>query len=206
MVVLGYPDTTQVTMEEMLHHTRAVARGAKKTWVTADMPSASYADFKTAKENATRLIDAGADAVKLEGGTECLEAVEAILGASIPMIGHLGMLPQRVREEGGYRIKGKDHETADALLESALRLEGAGVSAIVLELVHPPVAKQISETLRIPTIGIGSGPDCDGQILVFHDLVGLFPWFRPKFAKPMADVATQIQEAVRGFTAECRNR
>jgi 3-methyl-2-oxobutanoate hydroxymethyltransferase len=144
--------------------------------------------------------------VKLEGGTECLEAVEAILGASIPMIGHLGMLPQRVREEGGYRIKGKDHETADALLESALRLEGAGVSAIVLELVHPPVAKQISETLRIPTIGIGSGPDCDGQILVFHDLVGLFPWFRPKFAKPMADVATQIQEAVRGFTAECRNR
>lgn len=205
MVVLGYPDTTQVTMEEMVHHTRAVSRGTQKTWVVADLPSASYANPATAVVNATRLVNAGANAVKLEGGTECLAAVEAILGASIPMIGHLGMLPQRVREEGGYHIKGKAHKEADALQESALALEKAGVSAIVLELVHPPLAKQISEALRIPTIGIGSGPDCDGQILVFHDLVGLFPWFRPKFAKPKADVAAEIQEAVRGFAAECRN-
>lgn len=205
MVVLGYPDTTQVTMSDMVHHTKSVARGVQKTLVCSDMPFGSYATPANALDNATRLIDAGAEAVKLEGGVECLPAVEAILGAGIPMVGHLGMLPQRVIEEGGYHIKGRSGNEASAIMEDALALEKAGVSAVVLELVHPPLARQISLSLRIPTIGIGSGPDCDGQILVFHDLVGLFPWFRPKFAKLRADLAADIQRAAREFASASRN-
>lgn len=204
MVVLGYPDTTHVSMADMVRHTRAVANGAKSTWIAADLPIGSYDTPELAKENATSLINAGAGAVKLEGGIERMSAVEAILGAGIPLIGHLGMLPQRVREEGGYHIKGKSSDEADAIEASALALESAGVSAIVLELVHPPVAKQISQALRIPTIGIGSGPDCDGQILVLHDLIGISPWFRPRFAQPRADVASEIQRAVREFAEASR--
>ncbi len=202
MVVLGHPDTTSVTMEDMLHHTRAVARGAEKTWVVADLPLGSVRTVEAAVRNARRLCEAGADAVKLEGGRECVEAIQAICGEGIPVIGHLGMLPQRVREEGGYHIKGRSEDQAESLLADATALEAAGVSAIVLELVHPPVAKAISQNLRIPTVGIGSGPDCNGQILVLHDVVGLFPWFRPRFAKCRADIASEIRRAASEFVAE----
>lgn len=200
MVVLGYSDTTGVTMEEMLHHTRAVARGAEKTWVVADLPSGSCITPKMAVKNSKRLIEAGADAVKIEGA--CLPVIEAILGADIPLVGHLGMLPQSVRKEGGYHIKGKSPDQARGLLAEAIALDQAGISAIVLELVHPSTAAGISRNVRVPTIGIGSGPDCDGQILVLHDVIGLSPWFRPKFAKARADVAAGIQKAAREFQAD----
>jgi 3-methyl-2-oxobutanoate hydroxymethyltransferase len=199
MVVLGYPDTTTVTMADMLHHTRAVARGAQKTFVASDLPAGSCTTPSLALENARLLRDAGADAVKIEGGLECLPMLEAILADGISVIGHLGMLPQRVIEEGGYHIKGKSTAESDRLLRDAHALEQAGVSAIVLELVHPPLATLLTKELKGPTIGIGSGSDCDGQILVIHDVIGLFPWFRPKFAQPRADVASEIQRAAREF-------
>ena len=199
MVVLGYPDTTTVTMADMLHHTRAVARGAQKTFVASDLPAGSCVTPALAIENARLLRDAGADAVKIEGGLECLPMVEAILADGISVIGHLGMLPQRVIEEGGYHIKGKSTAESDRLLRDAHALEQAGVSAIVLELVHPPLATLLTKELKCPTIGIGSGSDCDGQILVIHDVIGLFPWFRPKFAQPRADVASEIKRAAREF-------
>ena len=204
MVVLGYPDTTQVTMEDMIHHTRAVARGATETWVVADLPAGSYSSPEVGVHNATRLIDAGADAVKLEGGLECLCVIQEIIKVGIPMVGHLGMLPQHVREEGGYRIKGRSVDEADKICESADALDQAGVSALVLELVHPPIASRISRIAQTPTIGIGSGTGCDGQILVIHDLVGLFPWFRPSFAEPRANVAEEIQRAAKEFAAASR--
>ncbi len=199
MVVLGYPDTTTVTMADMLHHTRAVARGAQKTFVASDLPAGSCVTPALAIENARLLRDAGADAVKIEGGLECLPMVEAILADGISVIGHLGMLPQRVIEEGGYHIKGKSTAESERLLRDAHALEQAGVSAIVLELVHLPLATLLTKELKCPTIGIGSGSECDGQILVIHDVIGLFPWFRPKFAKPRADVASEIQRAAREF-------
>jgi len=204
MVVLGYPDTTHVRMEHMLHHTEAVARGAKKTWIVADLPSKSYETPAMAAENAGRLIQAGADAVKVEGGRECQAIIEAILAAGFPLIGHLGMLPQRVVEEGGYRIKGKGETEAASLLEDALTLDRLGVSAIVLELVHPPLAETITCRVAAPTVGIGSGPACDGQILVLHDVIGLFPWFRPRFAKARANVADDITHAAAAFVASVR--
>ncbi len=204
MVVLGHPDTTRVTMDDMVHHTRAVARGAEKTLVAADLPAGSCATPASALENARRLRDAGADLVKIEGGHESLPMVEAILDDKIPVIGHLGMLPQRVIEEGGYRIKGKSGEEAARLASDARALDAAGVCAIVLELVHAPLAAEITSSLSCPTIGIGSGNGCDGQILVLHDLIGLFPWFRPKFAKPRADVARSIVEAAAAYSREVR--
>ena len=197
MVVLGHPDTTQVTMDDMIHHTRAVARGVTKTLVAADLPAGSCRTPSLAVENSRKLREAGADLVKIEGGSECLPAIEAILADGIPLIGHLGMLPQRVVEEGGYHIKG--------LVSDALAIDQAGASAIVLELVHAPLAAEISKKTSCPTIGIGSGKECDGGILVLHDLIGLFPWFRPKFAQPRADVATTIQQAVREYSREIQN-
>lgn len=204
MVVLGYPDTTQVRMEHMIHHTEAVARGAKKTWIVADLPSKSYATPEMAAANARRLIEAGSDAVKVEGGRECQTIIEAILAAGYPLMGHLGMLPQRVVEEGGYRIKGKGDPEAASLLEDALALDRLGVSAIVLELVHPPLAEAITRQVAAPTVGIGSGPGCDGQILVLHDVIGLFPWFRPRFAQVRADVAGEITHAAAAFVSSVR--
>ncbi|MBE2202747.1 MAG: 3-methyl-2-oxobutanoate hydroxymethyltransferase [Chthoniobacterales bacterium] len=205
MVVLGYPDTTGVRMEDMLHHTRAVARGATKTWIVADLPAGSHPSPEAAVENSALLIEAGADAVKIEGGKECLRSVLAIRGAGIPVVGHLGMLPQRVREEGGYHIKGRSEEAAANLLADAKFLDEAGVSAIVLELVHPPVAERISQSIRTPTIGIGSGSACDGQILVLHDVIGLFPWFRPRFAQPRADLASEVIRSAEEFVAATRS-
>jgi len=204
MVVLGQPDTTQVTMADMLHHTRTVARGAEKTLVAADLPAGSCATPELAVKNSRLLREAGADLVKIEGGREILPMVQAIVAEGIPVIGHLGMLPQRVVEEGGYRIKGKSDTEAERLAADAQALAVAGVQALVLELVHAPLAAQITRAVPCPTIGIGSGKDCDGNILVFHDLVGLFPWFRPKFATPRADLAGEIERAVGEFAREVR--
>ena len=196
MVVLGYPDTTQVTMAEMEHHVRAAARAKPNGLLVADLPYHSYVTTDAALANARSLVEAGAEAVKAEGGRSIMAQVEAIVGAGIPFCGHLGMLPQSVKEEGGYKIKGKDEVGHQALLADAAALEKAGAFAIVLELVTPPVAKEISERISIPTIGIGSGPDCDGQILVTHDLVGTFPWFTPRFVKPKLNAAALMKAAV----------
>jgi 3-methyl-2-oxobutanoate hydroxymethyltransferase len=196
MVVLGYPDTTHVTMAEMEHHVRAAARAKPNALLGGDLPYHSYETVETAVADAKRLVAAGAEFVKAEGGREILPQVAAILAAGIPFCGHLGMLPQHVLEEGGYHIKGKKDAEHQALLDDAKALADAGAFAIVLELVTPPVAKEVSEKISIPTIGIGSGPDCDGQILVTHDLIGTFPWFTPRFVKPRANCAAEIKSAV----------
>ena len=202
MVVLGYPDTTLVTMEEMLHHTRAVARGTQRAPVVADLPIHSYDTPGQAVANARRLMEAGADAVKLEGGLSHAPQIAAITAAGIPLVAHIGMLPQSVREEGGYKIKGKTPEAVQQLLADALAVEAAGACAVVVELVKPDAMLPITKALRIPTIGIGSGPDCDGQVLVIHDLAGLFPWFTPKFAKPLASAGADIRAAAAAYVAQ----
>ena len=204
MVVLGFPDTTHVTMEHMLHHTAAVARGVRRALIVADLPFASYDTPDQALANARQLIAAGAHAVKLEGGVTHAARIAALTAAGIPVMAHLGMLPQSIREEGGYKLKGKTPEAADALLADALAIENAGAFAVVLELVKADVAQRISAALNIPTIGIGSGPACDGQVLVTHDLIGLFPWFTPKFARQHAQVAAAIRTAATAFLSETK--
>lgn len=196
MVVLGYPDTTHVTMEEMEHHVRAAARAQPRALLAADLPYRSYETVESAVGNSRRLIAAGAEAVKAEGGRVILEKVQAIVAAGIPYCGHLGMLPQHVKEEGGYHKKGKTEPEHEALLADALALADAGAFALVLEIVIPTVAKEITDMIPIPTIGIGSGPDCDGQILVTNDLLGMFPWFTPGFIKPRLNAAEQIRAVV----------
>ncbi len=204
MVVLGFPDTTHVTLEHMLHHTAAVARGVQRALIVADLPFASYDTPEQAITNARRLLAAGAHAVKLEGGKSHAARIAAIVAAGIPVMAHLGMLPQSIREEGGYKLKGKTPESADALQADALAIENAGAFAVVLELVKADVAQRISTALQIPTIGIGSGPACDGQVLVTHDLIGLFPWFTPKFARQHAQVAASIRTAATTFIHETK--
>lgn len=206
MVVLGYPDTTLVTMDEMLHHTRAVARGAQKTAILADLPKGSYDTPEQAVENGSRLIEAGAHAVKLEGGASHVPQIEALVRAGIPVMPHIGMMPQHVREEGGYRIKGKTPEEVERLLADARAVEAAGAWGILLELVRPEAAKQITAAVRIPTIGIASGPECDGQVLVTPDLVGGFPWFTPKFVQPRAQIGKTIGEAAAGYVRDVKAR
>lgn len=204
MVVLGYPDTTLVTLDEMVHHTRAVARGAKRAPILADLPIATYDTPDQAVASSRRLIEAGAHAVKLEGGATHVPQIRALVAAGIPVMAHIGMQPQRVRIEGGYRIKGKTPAEADALLADAKAVEEAGSFALLLELVRADVSKQITEALQIPTIGIGAGPDCSGQVLVSHDLIGLFPWFSPKFVTPAANVAEEIRRAVAEYIRRVR--
>lgn len=204
MVVLGYPDTTAVTMEEMLHHTRAVARAAKRAPIVADMPMASYRSPGETVTNASRLVEAGAHAAKLEGGAEQISQIAALVAASIPVMAHIGMMPQSVRIEGGYRVKGRSAEEAARLIADAIAVEKAGAFAVVLELVVADVARRITETTQIPTIGIGSGPHCDGQVLVTHDLIGLFPWFTPKFVAPRAAVAKSIRDAATQFVRDTK--
>jgi 3-methyl-2-oxobutanoate hydroxymethyltransferase len=196
MVVLGYPDTTQVTMAEMEHHVRAAARAQPQALLAADLPCRSYETVESAVAHAKRLVSAGAEAVKAEGGRQILNQVRAIIAAGIPFLGHLGMLPQNVREEGGYHVKGKVESERQALLADAQALAQAGAFALVLELVTPPVAKELTQEIPVPTIGIGSGPDCDGQILVTTDLLGTFPWFTPKFVKPRLNAADQMRAAI----------
>jgi 3-methyl-2-oxobutanoate hydroxymethyltransferase len=196
MVILGYPDTTHVTLPEMEHHIRAAARAKPKALLVGDLPCNSYRTPAEAVASSRRLMEAGAEAVKAEGGRSILRQLEAILADGIPVLGHLGMLPQSVKEEGGYKIKGKrDQEKLD-LMEDAKALSEAGVFGIVLELVTPPVAAELTRSIPIPTIGIGSGPDCDGQILVSSDLFGMFPWFTPKFVKPRVEAAAMMKQAV----------
>lgn len=197
MVVLGYPDTTHVTMEEMLHHTRAVARAKPRALMGADLPYHSYDTPEQAVSNSMRLVKAGAEFVKAEGGRDILPQVRAILAAGIPFLGHIGMLPQHVLEEGGkYRIKGRDDEGREKLIGDAAALADAGAFAVVLEIVTPPVADEITSRFPFVTIGIGSGADCDGQILVTPDLLGAFPWFTPKFVKPKMNAAEQMRSAI----------
>lgn len=197
MVALGFEDTTWVTMEHMLHHTAAVARGVRKTPVVADLPFGSYLTAADAVRQAKRLIMAGADGVKLEGGKEVLPQIEALISEGVQVVGHLGMLPQRVREEGGYRRKGRSEEQAKELVESAMLLDSAGVTALVIESVVSTVAGRITEGVNCPTIGIGSGgASCDGEVAVVTDVVGSFPWFVPPFAKAEADFAGLLGEAV----------
>ena len=199
MVFAGLPDTTGVTLEHMIYHTEVVARGANRALLVSDLPYGTYDSPAVAVANGRRLLDAGAQAVKLEGGLGQVEKLEAMREAGIPTVGHIGMLPQRVREEGGYKKKGKTSPEADRLVESAAALERAGVGAIVLESIVPEVAKRITEAVDMPTIGIGSGNECDGQIRVIHDVIGAYPWFVPPFATPQADVAGQISEALRRY-------
>ena len=204
MVVLGYQDTTRVTLEEMLHHTRAVARGVKQAVLVADMPIHTYDSPEQAVATARKFLGAGAEAVKLEGGVSHIGQIKAITEAGIPFMAHIGMLPQSVREEGGYKIKGRTQSEAADLLSDARAVEKAGAFSVVLEIVLADVAKQITNGIEIPTIGIGSGEHCDGQILVTHDLIGLFPWFTPKFVSPEARVGEEIRRAARAFIEQTR--
>lgn len=204
MVVLGLPDTVGVTMADMLHHARAVRRGAKRAPVVVDLPYHSYLMPGQAVHNARRLMAAGADAVKLEGGEAMADQVRAITAVGIPFVGHIGMLPQQVREEGGYKKKGRTADGAEQLLADARALEAAGACAMILESVMPEVAVRITREVGIPTIGIGSGTGTDGQVLVTHDLLGSFPWFRPPFAKAEADLAGETTRAVGAFLEAVR--
>jgi 3-methyl-2-oxobutanoate hydroxymethyltransferase len=202
MVVLGQKDTIDVTLGEMLHHLKAVRRGVSRSPVAVDLPSHTYDTPDQALESSKILIESGADVVKLEGPLP--EIIATLTQQSIQVIGHLGMLPQHVRDEGGYHRKGRSQTEAERLQKQAMELQEAGCCAIVLELVESSLAKTISKQLDIPIIGIGSGPDCDGQILVTTDLLGLQPWFRPSFVKPKADLATPFQAAVKEFIRETK--
>lgn len=204
MVVLGYEDTTHVTLAEMRHHTRAARRGVKRAVLVGDLPYKTYETPKQAVESARQLLDDGADAVKLEGGREVEPQVRALIDDGIPIIGHLGMLPQRIQEEGRYRKKGKSEDEAARLLDDAQLLDKLGVKAMVLESMFRRVAREITEAVSIPTIGIGAGNGCDGQILVTHDLIGAFPWFCPPFAIPKANVAESISRAVSTYVEDVR--
>ena len=199
MVVLGYPDTTHVTLDEMAHHVRAVARAKPRGLIAADLPFETYETPQQAVESAKRLVAAGAEAVKAEGGQAILPQIEAIRAAGIPFLGHLGMLPQQVLEEGGYRIKGRDEAQREALLADAWALGQAGAFGIVLELVTPSVAAEITAEINIPTIGIGSGGDCDGQILVTTDLLGTSTDFIPKHVRPDELLRERMVGIIRGW-------
>jgi 3-methyl-2-oxobutanoate hydroxymethyltransferase len=204
MVVLGHPDTTQVTLAEMRHHVAAVARARPRALVVGDLPFHTYSTPSEAVANARLLIEAGAEAVKLEGGTAVVPEIEALREAGIAVVGHIGMLPQSVREEGGYKIKGRSEDERARLLADARAVEQAGVFALVMELIEPETAALITAQAAIPTIGIGSGPGCDGQILVISDLIGAFPWFKPKFVTPRADVASAIRQAAQDYVKSVR--
>lgn len=207
MVVLGYANTLPVTMEEMLHHCRAVSRGAQSALLVGDMPFMSYqVSVEDALRNAGRFLqEAGMDAVKLEGGRERLETVRGIVSAGIPVMGHLGLTPQSVNQLGGFRAQGKTAAAATRLLEDALLLEEAGCFSLVLESVPGQLGEYISKRLGIPTIGIGAGAGCDGQVLVTHDLLGLFDRFTPKFARKYANLYAEMEQAFTSFRQDVEN-
>ena len=198
MVMLGYESTVPVTMEEMLHHCRAVARGAKRAFLIGDMPFGSYqVSLEKAVENAGRFLkEAGCDCVKLEGGTEMAPVVKAIVTAGIPVCGHIGLTPQSATLLSGFKVQGKDADSARQLMQSARDIEEAGAFMIVMEAIPDLLASRITRELKIPTIGIGAGKDCDGQVLVYHDLVGLFERFTPKFVKRYVNLSPMIKEAL----------
>ena len=206
MVVLGYVSTLPVTMDDMVHHTRAARRGAPQAFLIADMPFLSYGTPQQALDNAARLMkDAGADSVKLEGGEEVVPIVEALVRAGVPVLGHVGLTPQTASALGGYKLQGKDQAAPQRILDGAIALERAGCWGVVLELVPATLAKLITERIGIPTIGIGAGADCDGQVLVFHDMVGMFSGFTPTFVKRYAEAGQAIREAVTRYAAEVRD-
>ncbi len=207
MVVLGYENTIPVTVEELLPVCRAVRRGATRPLLIADMP---FMSFQVSPEEAVRTAgrfvkEGGVEAVKIEGGSEVSEIVESIARRGIPVLGHIGVTPQTATLHGGYRVQGRNADSSDKLVDDAKSLEEAGVFGIVLEMITEDVAKAIAESVSIPTIGIGSGRFCDGQVLVLHDIIGLYPSLRPKFAKRYVDVATMIREALQNFAADVRN-
>lgn len=203
-VVLGYDTTLPVTMDDMVHHCKAVTRGAKNCLVVGDMPFLSYhISVEEAVRNAGRLIqEGGCQAVKLEGGAERVPVIKAIIDAAIPVMGHIGLTPQSVNQMGGFKVQGKDLDTAQRLLSDALALEEAGCFAVVMECVPAALAQRITEELRIPTIGIGAGPGCDGQVLVINDILGMYPKMSPKFVKKYVDLHPLITEAVRSYNQE----
>lgn len=204
MVVLGYDGTVPVTMDEMLHHTKAVVRGAKNTLIVGDMPFMSYnISIEEAIRNAGRFMkEGGADCVKLEGGAVMAETVRAIVRAGIPVMAHIGLTPQTASQLGGFKVQGKDAAAAEELIADAQLLEAAGAFSIVLEAIPAPLAEIITQKLSIPTIGIGAGAQCDGQVLVFHDMVGLFDRFVPKFVKQYATISPTIVAALNAYAAE----
>ncbi len=208
MVVLGYPTTLPVTMDDMLHHSKAVSRGAKLPLLIGDMPFMSYqVSVEEAVRNAGRFLqEAGMDAVKLEGGRERVNAIRAIINAGIPVMGHLGLTPQSINQLGGFRTQGKTAAAAKRLIEDALLLEEAGCFGIVLESVPARLAKLISQKLSIPTIGIGAGVGCDGQVLVTHDLLGLFDRFTPKFVKQYANFHAEMQKAFSDYIEDVETK
>jgi len=207
MVVLGYESTIPVTLEDVIHHTKAVSRAVKRALVVADMPFMTFnVSVEEAIRNAGRLIkEGGAEAVKLEGGEEVKHVVKALVDAGIPVMGHVGLTPQRIAMFGGYRVRGKSVTIAKKLIKDAKALDEAGVFSIVLELMTAEVAKVITEEVSVPTIGIGAGPHCDGQVLVFHDMLGLFERFTPRFVKKYANLGEIILKAVQEYVKEVKS-
>ncbi|OLC12752.1 MAG: 3-methyl-2-oxobutanoate hydroxymethyltransferase [Candidatus Rokubacteria bacterium 13_1_40CM_69_27] len=208
MVVLGYADTTAVTMEDMLHHTKAVVRGRRRALVVADMPFlSSTVSAERALENAGRFIqEAGAHAVKVEGGETIAPTIRRLLAAGVPVMGHVGLTPQHVLVQGGYRVQGRSAPAAEQVLRDALAVEAAGAFSVVLECIPTELAALITEALEIPTIGIGAGPHCDGQVQVIHDLVGAIPDFTPRHAKRYVELAAMVRAAVDRYAEEVRTR
>ena len=207
MVMLGYEDTLSVTMEDMIHHTKAVARGVKDALVVSDLPFMSYqTSVYDAVVNAGRLIKEGrAQAVKLEGGLEVCPQIKAIVEASIPVMAHLGLTPQSVNAFGGFKVQGKDEEAARSLIEQAKAVEAAGAFAVVLECIPAKLAELITKNISIPTIGIGAGNGCDGQVLVYQDMLGLYSDFTPKFVKRYAEIGPQMENAIEDYISEVKS-
>ncbi len=208
MVVLGYDSTVPVTMEDMLHHTKAVTRAATKSFVLADMPFLSYhGSIDRTLHNAARLMQEGlVKAIKMEGGAEISEVVSTCVKAGIPVMGHIGLTPQAVHQLGGYKVQGRQPEQASKLIQDALALEQAGVFALVLEMVPEELSQYITETVSIPTIGIGAGRYCDGQVLVFHDVLQYASPVTPKFVKPFADVGSAIKNGISNYIREVKEK
>jgi 3-methyl-2-oxobutanoate hydroxymethyltransferase len=206
MVMLGYDNTLPVTVEEMLHHTRAVRRGVKRAFLVADMPFASYqVSGDEAIRNAARFIKDGAEAVKIEGGEKRSQLVERLVDAEIPVVGHIGLTPQSLHAMGGYKVQGKSLKAVEQLMHDALALERCGACCVVLEGIPREVAALITQEIEIPTIGIGAGPDCDGQVLVFHDVLGLTFAPPPKFVRRYADLGATISSAVQAFKSDVKS-
>jgi 3-methyl-2-oxobutanoate hydroxymethyltransferase len=207
MVVLGYDSTVPVTMEDMIHHTKAVVRGSERAMVVGDMPFMSFqTGFEDAMRNAGRMLkETGCQAVKLEGGVHMAETVRRLVQVGIPVVGHIGLTPQSVNQLSGFKVQGKTPEAAERLMEDAVALQQAGAFCIVLELIPAPLAKLISQRLRVPTIGIGAGAGCDGQVQVWHDILALYSAFVPKHAKQYAQIGEAIREAIGRYAAEVRS-
>lgn len=207
MVYLGYPDTLSVTMEDMIHHTKAVSRGVENALVVGDLPFMSYqASVYDAVKNAGRLVQEGrVGAVKLEGGADMTRQVRAIVKAQIPVMGHIGLTPQSVHALGGFKVQGRELETARKIIEDAKRLEDAGAFAIVLECIPEALSGKVTEAVSVPTIGIGAGAGCDGQILVYTDMLGMYSDLRPKFVKTFANAGEEIKRGIREYVNEVRN-